>query len=201
LPTGGFTFAESPDLAAPEARIIWRAERDPETISVIADPSDDGDPDGFHPAALEPWLTIVRGTTAEHVVLTDGWHRIRLDVLSGSLAAGRPVHLTYQIDGTISARAKLLPLHRLLHLHRHRVFAPKLYPPVRSIGRALTVLRVHDALQAGASHREIARTLFGKDLVTAEWESGSDFLRSRTRRLVRNARRMMRGGFKTLLIR
>jgi hypothetical protein len=199
LPTGGFTFAEFPDRAAPEARIIWRAERDPETLAVVAVPTHDMDPDKVDPAALVPWLTIVRDGPVEHAVLTDGWHRIRLDVMHGSLAAGQPVHLYYQIDGTINARAKLLPLRRLLHLHQHRVFAPKLYPRVQSIGHALTVLRVNDATQAGASHRDIARALFGSETVAIDWNSSSDFLRSRVRRLVANARRMRNGGFKTLL--
>lgn len=199
MPTGGFTFAESPDRAAPEACILWRAERDPETILVIAEETDDTDSDSIDFAILEPWLTVVSKTAVEHAVLTDGWHRIRLDVMRGSLATGRPVCLHYQIHGTMSAEAKLLPLRRLLHLYRHGVFTPALYPPARSMDQALTVLRVHDAVQAGASHKEIARSIFGADLVAAEWNSDSDFLRSRTRRLVANARRMMRGRFKYLL--
>lgn len=199
MPTGGFTFAEFPDRAAPEARILWRADRDPETISVIAEACGNMDPDGIDFAILEPWLTVVSNSAVEHAVLTDGWHRIRLDVVQGSLATRQPVRLHYQIHGTISAESKLLPLRRLIHLYRHKVFTPALYPPGPSMGYAIAVLRVHDAMTAGVSQKEIARSIFGADLVAAEWNSNSDFLRSRTRRLVANARRMMRGGFKSLL--
>ncbi|WP_430738994.1 DNA -binding domain-containing protein [Sphingomonas paeninsulae] len=135
----------------------------------------------------------------EHAVLSDGWQRIRLDVTHGSLAAGHPVHLHYLLNGTVSAEARLWPLRRLLHFHRHRVFDPALYPHNRSIAYALTVLRVHDATVAGASHRDIARALFGNNVVACDWNSSSDFLRSRVRRFVANARRMNSGAFKTLL--
>jgi hypothetical protein len=130
-------------------------------------------------------------------VLTDGWHRIRLDVVSGSLAAGRPVLLRYALAGTLSAEAQLLPLRRLLHLYRYRRFASSLYPVDRRIDRAVTALRVHDAVAAGASHREIAQALFGAERVRKDWSIGSDCLRSRVRRLIVNARRMRNGDFKT----
>ncbi|QCI78806.1 hypothetical protein E6W36_01835 [Hankyongella ginsenosidimutans] len=54
----GFTFAECPDLAAPEARIIWRADLDPGTLHVVALPTDADDPDGVDPNMLAPWLTV-----------------------------------------------------------------------------------------------------------------------------------------------
>jgi len=61
------------------------------------------------------------------------------------------------------------------------------------------MLRVHDALQEGASQREIGATLFGDERVAHDWIGESDSLRSRVRRLVREANAMARGGYRQLM--
>jgi hypothetical protein len=199
-PNGGFTFAEHPGVAAPEARIIWRAEVDPGTLSTVAERVDDRHPDRIDPLMLSPWLTVTTDSNAvEHVVLSDGWQRIRLDIERGGFAAGRPVILHYQIAGTTSAEPQLMPLRRLLHLCRHGQFSESLYLKVSRIDRALTVLRVRDAVAAGASQKDIAKALFGCDRVRDDWHSNSDFLRSRVRRMVAHARWMAHGDFWSLL--
>ena len=199
-PSGGCTFAEDPRLAAPQARIVWRAELDPGTLRVSAEVGTPGSKDLIDPAVLRPWLTVVTDDAAvEHVVLSDGWHRIRLDLASGSLAAGRPVLLRYHLEGTTSAESKLLPLRRLLHLYRHGYFAASLYPRERRVERWLDILRVGDALASGASQKDIAEGLFGRERVGREWNARSDSLRSRIRRLAREAQAMARGGYRRLL--
>jgi len=198
---GGFTFAERPDLEAPEARIIWRAELDPGTLDVIATPTIGDDPDGVDPAALAPWLTVAADQDGhEHAVLSDGWHHIRIDLDAGSLADGAPVVFTYRVRGIAGAVSKILPLRRLIHLCRHHRFAASLFPADLRVERWLLLLRVHDALADGASQREIAAALFGEERAAAEWASASDSLRSRTRRLIRDAEKMAKGGYRSLLL-
>lgn len=200
LRNGGFTFAERPEAEAPEARIIWRAELDPGTLAVTATPSARGDPEAIDPATLAPWLTVCAdGEGREHAVLSDGWRHIRLDVAAGTLAGEVPVVLGYRLRGIAGAVAKLLPLRRLLYLCRHRRFSAALFPEERRIERWLLLLRVHDALADGASQREIAAALFGIERVAHEWSGASDSLRSRTRRLIRDAEFMARGGYRSLL--
>lgn len=197
---GGFTFAERPDLEAPDARIIWHADIDPGILNVIATPTVGHDPNGVDPALLTPWLTTVAdGNGAEHAVLSDGWHHIRLDLDAGSLVGEVPVVFSYRILGIAGALAKILPLRRLIYLCRYRRFAASLFPEDRRIDRGLELLRVHDALAAGASQREIAQALFGEERVAREWSGASDSLRSRTRRLIRDAVSMAEGGYQTLL--
>src|SRR3546814_15138636 len=58
-PSGAFTFAEHPGLAAPEARIIWHADLDPATLDVAVLPVDRDDPDHVALEELAPWLTVV----------------------------------------------------------------------------------------------------------------------------------------------
>lgn len=197
---GGWIFAERPTLAAPDATIIWSAALDPDILRVEALPApDSAGEDALDPAALHAWMTIVGDRSGrEHVVLSDGWRHIRLDVDSGSLRTGNPVVLRYRIEGQASARAVMLPLQRFLHLCRHRTFARSLFLPDLRMPRWIALLRVHDAIAAGASQREIAEVLFGK-AAAKDWRGASESWRYRMRRLVGDARRMAAGGYRALL--
>lgn len=196
---GGCTFAEDPALAAPEARLIWRADLDPGVLTVEAVPAARADPDAVDPVALGAWLSAVRdGEGREHAVFSDGWHHIRFDVEVGSLSAG-PVILRYRLEGAVSVRPKLLSLRRLVAFCVDRRFGPSLYPSDPRVARWLVALQVHDGLAAGASQREIGEALYGADRVTADWDEASDSMRSRVRRLVAEARRLARGGWRSLM--
>jgi len=163
-------------------------------------PSDPAHPDSLHLDRLLPWLMIATdGQGREHAVLSDGWHHIRLDVEEGRLTGQKTVLLQYRLQGLASAEPRLLSLRRLLDLCRHRRFARSLFPRDPRIDRGIDMLRVHDALAGGASQRDIGAALFGEDRVARDWNGVSDSLRSRVRRLVRDARLMARGGYRQLL--
>ncbi|PTS89240.1 hypothetical protein DBR17_03480 [Sphingomonas sp. HMWF008] len=197
---GGCTFAEHPDLPAPEARLIWHADLDPGTLGVAAVPADPADPDSIRIDQIAPWLAIaIDEVGREHAVLSDGWHHIRLDIEEGRLEGQEAVLLHYRLDGLASAEARLLPLRRFLDLCRYRRFASSLFPRDARIDRGIDMLRVHDALGQGASQREIGAALFGDERVTRDWVGVSDSLRSRVRRLVREAHAMARGGYRQLM--
>lgn len=197
---GGCIFAEQPTIAAPDATIIWGAAFDPTTLQVAAVPAVECDnADALDPGELSGWMTIVAERDGrEHVVLSDGWRRIRLDVDAGSLAAGAPVVLRYDIVGLVSAQAKVLPLQRFLYLCRHHRFARTLFEPDLGIPRSILLLRVYDAERAGASQREIAQVLFGSD-TNRDWRGAGNSWRSRVKRLAREARAMAAGGYRTLM--
>ena len=196
---GGFTFAEDPAIAAPQARLIWHADLDPGTLTVDARPAAPRDPDAIDPAALRVWMTAVAdGDGCEHAVLSDGLRHIRFDLAAGTLSAG-PVVLRYRLKGSVSARLKLLPLRRLVEFSLHHQFRRALWPSDPRVARWLITLRVHDGLAAGASQREIGEALYGAERVNAEWEDTSDSMRSRVRRLAAEARRLARGGYRTLM--
>lgn len=198
--SGGCTFAEHPDRAAPAARIIWHADLDPGTIAVAAIPADPADPDSIRIDRFSPWLSIaIDEAGREHAVLSDGWHHIRLDIEEGRLEGQEAVLLQYRVRGLASAEALLLPLRRFLYLCRHHRFARSLFPSDPRIDRGIATLRVHDALRQGASQREICAVLFGSERVAGDWAGESDSLRSRVRRLVREVRIMARGGYRQLM--
>lgn len=199
LANGGFTFAESPGVAAPDARIIWHADVDPGTLHVLAVPADRHDPDAIDPASVAPWLAIaIDPEGREHAVLSDGWHHIRLDLDGGTITSGSVV-LHYHLFGVARAARAALSLRQLLHLVRYGRFPPSLFPDDNRIARGIDLLRVRDALDDHASQREIARALFGDERVGVDRARGSDSLRSRVRRLIREARELARGGYRSLL--
>lgn len=165
-------------------------------------PTTVSDPDGVKLADLSRWLTIATDPDGcEHCVLSDGWRHIRLDVTDGSLGGSEAVRLHYAITGTVSAEHKILPLRRLLHLCRYRAFSRALFPHDRRVAHWLRALRVHDALLAGASQREIAAALFGEGRTSEAWQGESDSMRARVRRLTALARRLGGGGWRSLMTR
>jgi hypothetical protein len=179
---------------------VWDAALDPAALPVRAAPVDPGDPDAIRLAALAPWLTVVAGADGwEHAVLSDGRHHLRLDVAAGRLSGEEAVVFDYLLRGVRSAEPRLLTLRRLLGLCRHRRFARALFPADPRMPRLIAMLRVGDALAAGVSQREIAAELFGAEAVAHDWNGRSDALRSRVRRLVREARTMATGGYRRLL--
>jgi len=201
-PGGGFTFVEHPGREAPFARIIWRADIDPGTLRIIAAPATLSDPGGFRLDRIARWLTVVEGEGGrEHAVLSDGWHHLRLDIVAGSLREAQAIQLRFcGLDWT-KAEAGLLPMRRLFALYRHGRFADSLFPADPRMGRRVGLLRVHDAITAGASHREIAMALFGVERVKSDWRDAGESLRSRVRRLAYDARNMALGGYRQLLCR
>lgn len=60
--------------------------------------------------------------------------------------------------------------------------------------RFASALRVHDALAQGASIAQMAEVFYG-----AAWDNGSDSLKSRIRRLVREARALAAGDYRSLM--
>jgi hypothetical protein len=70
-------------------------------------------------------------------------------------------------------------------------------PPAKA-ARWLQILRAHDARRTGASHRDIAMSLFGEARVRDDWAGASDYMRMRVQRLVRAAEQTVAGGYRSL---
>lgn len=178
---------------------MWSAGLDPHVLAVSAEPVGAVHPDAFDLARLGRWATLAHGADGrEYLALSDGWRRIRIDVVDGTLGSG-PVRLQYRMSGFTRLEPRLLAARRLLSLWQRRRFLRALFPPVTGLARRLEALRTADALADGASYREIAVALFGKARVQAEWRTDSDFLLMRVRRRVAEARRMAEGGWRDLL--
>jgi len=158
-----------------------------------------GDGDAFDVRHFDHLATVLRCPDGhEHLLLSDGVHHLQIDVTAGSLLDG-PVCFHYELSGFRHIEAKTLTLRRLLLLCRLGRFPRGLFPPERRARRWAMALQAYDAVQAGASHRDIAAALFGEKIVKEDWKGRSDYLRLRTQRLVRTADKLVNGGYRDLL--
>lgn len=142
--------------------------------------------------------TVIAYDEREYVVLDDGFHRLRLDIIGGTIRDG-PVLPVFQVRGLTSIEPKLLTLSRIGLVARLGLRAAPLWPPERRMPRWIEMLRVHDAVQDGASQREIGSVLFGAERIADDWQSGSGSLRSHVRRVIKLGRAMAGGGYRGLL--
>jgi len=143
-------------------------------------------------APLVSMLSDPDGGAAEHILLSDGLRVIRIDFSDGGLAD--PAALRWRIDGLASAGPQLLALRRLIALAQSGRFARSLHRPERRAQRWTLMLRVHDALAAGSSHREIVEGLFGIDVAAPRWRAAAGPWRLRVQRLAAGARRALAMG-------
>ncbi len=192
----GLHAFEPPDLVVPRARPVWRLEVHPYVLPVEA-AGDSGD-DCFDLGRLAPLCSVV-SDRSEHLLICDGLRSIRIDILAGSIKEGR-VRFRYLIAGFEAAEKPLLTLRRLLALYR----TGRISVPVRTsdarMRRHILMLRACDALAAGATQREIAAELLDRDARLDRWRVWAPGLRSRVQRLVRCARVMESGGYRSLLL-
>jgi hypothetical protein len=180
--------------------LLWRAELDRSVIPVRASPAPPDHPDALDLGRLRAFATLARGDTGrEYLALSDGWRRIRLDVVEGTLVDSPWVMFRYDLSGFRHLDQRLRTIRRLAALRRAGQLEQDLYPAPSGLPRRLEALRVADALRDGASYREIAVALFGEERVHSDWRTRSDFLLSRIRRRAAEARAMLAGGYKALL--
>ncbi len=166
----GLHFRERPEQPAPQARLVWRSGFDRGVVAARAERTSPRDPDAVCLRRYAPWVTLVRDPAAgEHLVLSDGYHRIRVDIIEGSLLAGEAIRLHYILPGLAHLDIRLFTLRRLLGFWRHRRFLRALFPPSPDLPRRIEALRVGDARAAGASYRDIAIALVGEARVRAAW--------------------------------
>lgn len=180
--------------------MLWSAELDAAVVPVRADPVAPGHPDAFELARVAACALLARGPDGrEYLALSDGRRRLRLDVVGGTLLGRGPVRLEFELAGFSQLDAQLLTVRRLLGLWGKGRFLRTLFPPLTGLSHRIEALRVADARAGGASHRDIAIALYGAPRVRADWSSHSDYLLSRIRRRIAEARRMEQGGWRTLL--
>lgn len=196
--TGGCAFAEDPDRPASAARLFWDAAIDPRVIVAEACPTDRRDPQRFDPFSLPVPVTILCGQGGEELLLGHASRSVRISIARGSVLDG-PVRLAYRLSGTDALDLRLLALRRLAALLVRDRLPAYLFEPHGQAARWTQLVATLEALSSNPAHRAVATRLFGEETVEAEWDGRSDFLRSRLRRLVAQARRLATGGHVPLL--
>ena len=152
----------------------------------------------FDIGRLARFATVLRDSDGEErVSLSNGIQRIGLCLLEGSVLDG-PVALRFVIDDA-RLGAQMIALSRFRALRERRAFGAWLHRPETCAPRWIKQLRAYDGWEQGASDREIALALFGRDRVADAWRDRDNSLRSAVRRLIAGARRNVIGDYKTIL--
>lgn len=188
---------EDPRLAAPSARPVWAAARNPWVINAHAERSSSPG-DCLNLDQLAQFAKLFINSGPQHLLLSDGFRSIRLDIGGASLASG-PVEVKFTLQGVRTLERSLIVLRRLRSVAEQQRFVDSLYPPVRRARRLIALLRTHDALEAGASQADIAEALLSNGFDRKRWRTISPSIRSQVQRLVRSARDMANGAFWNLL--
>jgi len=141
-------------------------------------------------------VKTVDGT--QHLLFRESGRFLQVCVRGADLA--EPVHLLTE--------AVLFP-----HIFKHQLHAFERFNflitdgtlgllkfiPIPRSQRLCTALRVLDGRLAGASYRDIAIALFGRDRVNDDWNAPGDHLKNRIRRAAQLGRLLMEGGYRAFL--
>jgi hypothetical protein len=184
-------------LPANESPTIWRPELMPSTIVLVLAPEVFSEAHELSESDFAPARASVRDMDGLHVVLEDasGDHRVWLR----EPREGQRVAALLPLDEDF--RLRVLSLIRFQRRLACRASGP---PPKawlitrRHRRRLILMIRALDGHLAEASYREIAHALYGAEAVARyAWKTSS--IRGQTIRLVQDAVRMMRGGYRRLL--
>jgi hypothetical protein len=184
----GLERFEDPSLGIPVARPVWTAAVAGDVLQArVSDPTANRQ-ERLDLRLLSHLVTVAIGDDEiEHLLLSDGHHSIRIDVLMGTLI-GCPAALTYMLHGISGLKGPMVMLERLACLVMTGTFRTERDIPAQRRQRWINELRVADALEAGANQQMIARSLFGPSVGERRWRLESASYRSRVQRLVFVAR-------------
>lgn len=188
----GLVRFEPPELAAPEARPFWRAEVDSAVLAADVSACGTHDTHAMRLGQFGNLLTLVGGGDASHLLLTDGWRHLRID-LHGPFDPAVPLLPRWRLLG-LTPQPQLLALRRLMSVVRSGEFASRLWPPEPRARRWILALRAHDALAAGMGHRVLAE-LLGAETEGERWRIREPSIRLQAQRLAALARSLQGKGF------
>lgn len=177
---------------------LWRWQADGSAPVFSVEPASAHDPAAIDLKGLDVATLVVRTADGDqHVLVSDGARRLRLAVVQGDVLAG-PAAFRFHLPALAVGVGSLEGLRRLVALRDTGRLEPGRAPAPAKAPRWLQILRTHDARRDGASHRDIAVSLFGEARVREDWGPGSDYMRMRVQRLVRAAEQAVAGGYRAL---
>lgn len=194
----GLLYFDDLDRTADEALVFWRREICPAVLPVWA--IEAGATVGMAQFNLsrpdcEAW--VLRADDADHVLLRRAGSTVQLiwhgaDIRNGDLLITAPVELL-----ALMSESQRLAIQRLADFQtRGRL---SLFKPNARAARLQMCLQALDGRIAGASWRQLASAIFGKERATKEWASPSRSLLDRTRRLFWRGFSYMKGQYRDLL--
>lgn len=192
-------WSASPDADAFQAAIAWSGDAVPAVLKAVAVPSRYAfgarilDLDSL---AVEKIL-IIDGTR-QSLVLRNGPRSLQLDVKGTPLTEIVALFVdTKLVSGDPAAQLRAFDC--LRDLRATGELRGKHFPPLRRGARLAVVLQALDGYLAGASHRELATTILGRERVERDWNDPSQQLRDYVRRAIASGVALMERGYKDFL--
>lgn len=193
----GLRLFEDPERDARAVQPDWAL--DPDSLMLLR-PDDDppGDAPPFRLWGIPGRKHLAHDGQRLMLVSNVGGTVLRM-ALAPALADGMPFTYTLRAGGRLSQRwraieAQLAALDAA-DADQHSRAAER---PGRAQLVHMRSLQALDGSQAGASQRDVAEALFGRDEVTLRWHADSE-LRARVRHLIRRGRTYVSGGYYQLL--
>lgn len=147
--------------------------------------------------SLATHVTAVRDVESWHVRIASGGRSLQLLVQPAPVQAPEVMTTAIVPHRWLASRAiALADFNELLALGRLR---PLRRRPIGRAQRLTAILRALDGARAGASHRNIAESLFGGKRVSRDWSDPGENLRDQVRRAVSAGRRLSAHGYLRLL--
>lgn len=157
-----------------------------------------GDIDAFDLHQLPSSAVLLKDIHGEELACVEGNTVIHLSICAGTLLNG-PVRLSYHLSGRDRLDRRLLALRQFDALMRLGRISRPLLEPAKNPARRALLIRTLDVLATTSRPREVATELFGPALILKDWQHESDYLRMRTRRLIRQASDLVNGDYLRLL--
>lgn len=192
-----------PDTTAETADVFWHANALHNAVPVLAHAPRTGVADGIDVDLRQ--LTSLRrvlidATGIEHIFLQVGWASITLRNQGASLL-DTPACLTFLTHGIagIASAPRLLHRARALLGPATALKSELTAPPPDWVDRKLKAILALDAHRAGASVREIAALLYGKQWTDSAWQTNRKAVRQAVSRAIAHATELAYGGYLDLL--
>lgn len=192
-------FPCAPDAHVADAPALWLPEISAATVIIGAAPLSRVEPAPFDFAQIGEILSDHLTSTGRHIIITDAGRKHRIWMHGG----GNEAELAFIIpadSGFAFRMAATQRVERRLRGFPAGAEAADLGPTAFQRQRLALLLRLIDADQANATRREMAFTLIyphHKPLVGDVWKGSAE--RRRTQRLIDDAIKLMRGGYRALL--
>jgi len=197
---GAFVPFADPGKNAVEADIFWRAEDYRRVLfAYVRSNENPGFGSIISLRELACRKTILRTVDgAQHLLVRDGSRVAQLQCDGEKIDSG-PFALEIVIGDFRQAERQLRLVKRFADICRNR------RPARRQAEWTVEAMRHRDALVAldlrmeGRSYRQIAIFLYGEKAVRRDWTNPDQTMKNRVIRSVKRGRRMMNGGYRTLL--
>jgi hypothetical protein len=192
----GLELFADPDKTAIETDVFWLPNLLTHVVSCQCRAENDTKRAAISLSSFLGRRAVLAGLHREHVAFSTTQNSATLVIEKGTFLFGKSA-ITFTHEGLCSAASHFATMQVLIQFTVQET--SRLKPLSYSESKYLDYLIALDGHLEGRSHREIAIILLGQDVVEANWNSHTDWLKSKVRRAIRRGKALMNGGYRKLL--